>query len=83
MRSIPNELSARFGEVKVRKQLMAEYGDSEMPFSGVNENGEYVLISIHNDKIIVRTNQSNGWVRIDHYDSDGHYEAEMYDGKWR
>lgn len=39
MRSIPNELSARFGEIEVRKQIMAEYGDSDTAFLGENADG--------------------------------------------
>lgn len=83
MRSIPNELSARFGEIEVRKQIMAEYGDSDTAFLGENADGETVEISVYKDKIIVKTYQNNGWVRVDHYNSDGCYEAEMYEGKWK
>ena len=83
MRSIPNELSARFGEIEVRKQIMAEYGDSDTAFLGENADGETVEMSVYKDKIIVKTYQNNGWVRVDHYDSDGYYEAEMYGGKWK
>ena len=83
MRSIPNELSARFGEIEVRKQIMAEYGDSDTAFLGTNADGETVEMSVYKDKIIVKTYQNNGWVRADYYNSDGYYEAEMYEGKWR
>lgn len=83
MRSIPNELSARFGEIEVRKQLMVEYGDSETAFTGTNADEEVVMVSIFTDKIIVRTYQNNGWIRLDYYDGDGYYESEMYDGKWK
>jgi hypothetical protein len=82
MKSIPNELTTRFDEVEVRKQLMEEYGDSDTDFIGENEDGEMVRMSIYYDKIIVTTYQNNHWIRKDYYDSDGEYEAEMYDGKW-
>lgn len=82
MNSIPNELSKRFGEIEVRKQLMREYGNSTCDFMGENEDGELVTMAIYTDKIIVTTYQNNHWVRKDYYDSDGEYEAEMYDGKW-
>ena len=82
MNSIPNELTERFGEIEIRKQLMREYGNSNMPFIGKNEDGETISMSIYTDKILVKTYQKNHWVRIDIYDSDGHYEAETYDGKW-
>jgi hypothetical protein len=82
MRSIPNELSARFGEIEVRRQLMEEYGDSATDFIGTNEDDELVSMAIYHDKIIVTTYQNNHWVRKDYYDEDGYYECEMYDGKW-
>lgn len=83
MISIPNELSARFGEIEVRKQIMAEYGDSNSMFVGTNADGETTMMSVFKDKIIVKTHQNNGWIRVDYFDSDGLYEAEMYEGKWR
>ena len=82
MNTIPNELSTRFGEIEVRRQLMREYGDSTADFIGKNEDGELVTMAIYTDKIIVTTYQNNHWVRKDYYDNDGFYEAEMYDGKW-
>lgn len=82
MNTIPNELSARFGEIEIRRQLMKEYGNSFADFIGENEDGEMVMMAIYTDKIIVTTYQNNHWVRKDYYDSDGNYEAEMYDGKW-
>ena len=83
MRSIPNELSVRFGEIEVRKQIMIEYGDSNTMFVGTNTDGELVMTSVYKDKIIVKTLQNNGWIRTDHYDDDGCYEAEIYEGRWR
>lgn len=82
MNKIPNELSARFNEVEIRKQIMSEYGDSDTAFLGTNDNGETVMMSVFKDKIIVETHQNNGWVRKDYYDENGYYEAEMYEGKW-
>ena len=82
MNTIPNELSARFGEIEVRRQLMREYGNSTADFIGKNEDGEMVMMAIYTDKIIVTTYQNNHWIRKDYYDSEGFYEAEMYDGKW-
>ena len=82
MNKIPNELSARFGEIEVRRQLMKEYGDSTTDFIGENEDGETVSMAIYTDKIIVTTYQNNHWIRKDYYDKDGCYEAEMYEGKW-
>ena len=59
-------------------ELMDEYGDSEFPFSGENENGETILISIFPDKIVLETFQDNGWTRINHYHRDGMIE-ELYE----
>ena len=82
MLTIPNELSARFDEVEVRKQIMEEYGDSATDFIGENADDELVSMAVYHDKIIVTTYQSNHWVRKDYYDENGYYECEMYDGKW-
>lgn len=37
MKTIPNELTKNFGEIECRRKLMELYGDSELPFGGVNE----------------------------------------------
>lgn len=81
---IPNELTCKFSDINVRKELIRKYGDSHFPFSGTNENGESVLVSIDKERgITVRTEQTNGWVRINYYDKDGLYEGESYDGRWK
>lgn len=82
MKSIPNELSARFGEIEVRKQIMAEYGDSDSAFLGHNDAGELIEMSVRPDEIIVKTYQENGWLRVNYYDSDGWPNGELFDGKW-
>ena len=82
MKTIPNELTSRFNEVEIRRQLMEIYGDSKTSYCGKNEDGEMVLVAIYKDKIIVETYQTNHWIRKDYYDSNGLYEAEMYDGRW-
>lgn len=82
MNKIPNELSAKFNEIEVRRRLMKEYGNSTTDFIGENEDGETVAMAIYTDKIIVTTYQNNHWIRKDYYDKDGYYEAEMYEGKW-
>lgn len=65
------------------KKLMAQYGDSDTAIDGTNTNGEDVLISISKNSIVVRTLQSNGWMRRDIYSLiDGDYVTEtIYDGK--
>ncbi len=59
-------------------KLMEQYGDSEMPFAGKNEDGEDILISISKNQITVRTMQRNGWCRKNIYTSyeGGDFTAE-------
>lgn len=63
-------------------RMMDEYGDSASMFSGTNESGEDIWISICPDTITVRTFQDNGWARIDTYDRDGTCE-QIFDGRWK
>lgn len=77
-----NELAAHFDHSEVRKTLMKEFGESETAYSGVNADGEDVLLSIFSDHIVVSTNQRNGWVRVNYYDADGYAEGETYKGRW-
>lgn len=78
-----NELAKDFNNIKSRKALMKEFGDSKQAFSGINEDGEAILISIAKDSIIVKTNQSNGWVRVNYYDENGNPEGESFEGRHR
>ncbi len=83
-KQIPNELSARFSTIEGRKELIEKYGDSDTMYVGENEDGEMVAISIDRERgIVLKTNQENGWVRVNYYDKDGIGEGESFDGKWR
>lgn len=82
MRSIPNKLSARFNEPEIRRQIMREYGDSTTAFCGTNEDNELVEMSVFLDKIIVKTYQQNGWLRVNHFDECGYPSGETYEGRW-
>ena len=62
---------------------MELYGDSKGAFSGVNELGEPVMVSIAKAGIVLRTEQDNGWVRVTYYGADGSCEGEGFDGKWK
>lgn len=68
-------------DIKGMFRLMEEYGDSELPFGGKNENGEDIMISICKNSITVRTFQKNGWMRINTYTVDGNdfISEEMYE----
>ena len=83
MTSIPNRLSLEFGSQAVRKQLIALYADSETMFTGTNEHGETVYLSIAASGIVLKTEQENGWVRVNYYDANGVATGEGFDGKWR
>ena len=61
--------------------LMDEHGNTNSRFPGTNELGEDTMVSITSEKIVVETNQTNGWVRKNVYWRDGTYE-ELYDGRW-
>lgn len=79
---IPDSEGHKFTTVEGRKELMKKYGEGSWPYSGVNEDGEEVLVSISTDGIVVRTNQTNGWVRVNYYDADGEPEGETFEGRW-
>ena len=78
-----NELAKDFNNRKSRIALMREFGDRNSSYSGINADGEAILISIAKDSIIVKTNQSNGWVRVNYYDDWGNPEGESFEGRHR
>lgn len=78
-----NKLAKDFNNRETRVLLMKEFGDSKQVFSGINEDGEAILISIAKDSIVVKTNQSNGWVRVNYYDENGNPEGETFEGRHR
>ena len=61
---IPNEVSAKFNTLEGRKQIIAEYADSDTMFVGENEDGERVYLSVSDTGMVLRTEQENGWVRV-------------------
>lgn len=56
------------------QKLMDKFGSGQYPFSGKNENGEETTYRVYPDKIIVHTNQKNGWRRKNIYHRDGTVE---------
>ena len=80
---IPNELSAKFNTLVGRKQIIAEYADSDTMFVGENEDGERVYLSVSDTGMVLRTEQENGWVRVNYYDAEGDATGESFDGKWK
>ena len=77
-----NELARDFDRCEVRRTLMREFGENETAYTGVNADGEDVLLSIFTDDITVSTYQRNGWGRVNYYDADGYAEGETFKGRW-
>lgn len=44
--------------------IMDEHGNSNTMYPGTNKNGETVYISVYPERIVIRTEQDNGWNRI-------------------
>lgn len=83
MNIIPNELSSRFSDIEVRRQIIREYGDNPNMFVGENEDGEKVAMSVsRKNGIVLNTYQENGWLRVNYYDAEGFSEGETFDGRW-
>lgn len=59
-------------------EIMDKYGDEALPFGGINENGERVLIGVCHDSISIQTFQNNGWLRTNIYNRNGEFE-ELFD----
>ena len=84
MMKIPNELSAQFADSEGRRELIVKYGDASTMFTGENADGEMVTLSIDKENgIVLKTNQKNGWVRVNYYNKEGVAEGETFEGKWR
>ena len=79
----PNELSCRFDTVEGRKEIIQQYADSDIMFTGENSDGETVYLSVSKTGMVLKTEQENGWVRVNYYDADGYSTGESFDGKWR
>lgn len=80
---IPKELSCRFDTVEGRKEIIQQYADSDTMFTGENSDGETVYLSVSKTGMVLKTEQENGWVRVNYYDADGYSTGESFDGKWR
>lgn len=78
--NLTEELTKNFPDIDVRRKLMKEYGKFQMPYFGVNEDGENVELHIAEDSIVVRTYQENGWIRVNYYDAEGYAEGETFEG---
>ncbi len=65
------------------RDLMLEYGNSQFPFHGTNEDGEEVEIHICSTSIIHKTYQSNGWIRANYFNENGLPDGEIFEGRWK
>jgi len=80
---IPNELSQQFTTIEGRRKLIELYGDENDMYSGHNEEGEMVYVSFDTQNgIVLKTFQSNGWVRVNYFDNEGYVTGETFDGRW-
>lgn len=77
-----NELASNFGDIEARRKLIAEFGNSDTAFSGKNQEGEDVMISIAKTGIIERIWQKNGFMRVDEYDKNGCFVGQTYEDDW-
>lgn len=77
-----NELAAHIGELEARKRIIELFRESDVLYDGTNESGERVFLSVSDSGILIRTWQSNGYVRVDEYDEDGYLVGEIYDSRW-
>ena len=65
-----------------RKDIMVRFPAGS--YVGVNESGEQITLSfIYQKSMTITTNQSNGWVRVNRYDSEGFATEETYEGRWK
>ena len=64
-------LEIDFNDLEQIKQVCKKYCDTILPFCGKNVDGEHVIISVFEDKVVVSTLQKNGWTRTNIYYTDG------------
>lgn len=72
-----------FSDIHDRRKLIEKYGDENMCFHGNNAEGEDVELHIAKSGIIVKTYQSNGFVRVNTYEADGNIGGETFEGRWK
>lgn len=64
------------------KKFLKSLGDKKREME-TREGLRIIAFKNEFDGLELRTHQENGWVRINYYGADGHYEGESYDGKWK
>lgn len=71
-----------WGSRKERDAIMEEYGDSEFPFFGKNQNDEDIEIHVSKESIVLVTYQKNKWIRKNYFYKGEFYTEELFEGKW-
>lgn len=59
-------------------ELCKRHAEFDVPWSGHNEAGDEVLISVNEDNITVETFQSNGWIRENIYRPEYYITEELF-----
>ena len=59
-------------------ELCKRHAEFDVPWSGENDEGEHVMISVNEDNITVDTFQSNGWMRQNVYYPKDYTVEELY-----
>ena len=87
-----NELCKNFDNAEIRRKIIEQYQDIDTSLTGNNENGETVELYIGTEKnvdgtindnaLIVKTYQTNGWVRVNYYNGNGEPSGETFEGRW-
>lgn len=75
-----NEICVNPNDLESMIEIMDTYYDTETMFTGENELGEYVTISVFKDRIVVVTYQDNGYISEKTHWRDGTTE-EVFSGR--
>lgn len=73
-----NHVEIDFCDIRSMRELMSQHSTFSNPMLGEDQDGDICLTSIFEDKIIVKTYQSNGWIRKVYLHHDGTVE-ELYE----
>lgn len=63
---------------KGMKELTERADEFDVPWDGINDEGERVMISINKDNITTETFQKNGWLRENVYWVDEFIVEELF-----
>lgn len=72
-----------FSNSKSVKVAINKYKDLDYAVFGSNTDGDDIEISFSEEGAVVKTYQSNGWLRVNYYDVNGYMADETFEGRWR